>query len=345
MISSYFEEEITLSPSFKLWDRGDGIGEISLHNTIIGYIHGDNQLSDGYYYDEDLEQYVEDTEVEFIAVSCFPGHLSSGHTLFQPFSNTYIDCIEHLISLIQSLPSDLLPEKPKGSVIDIFSGQEKFLISRDFDVDLVRYGKELDKNIVENFNSFSCYMKNYLQQFPEVHILFLNHCYVNGNVYVQYQLNNNYFLSVLFNKHNEILLGKINKSGKFNNISTYNCEDNSYKTICDSIFLALNLSYDTSKIHIHLAECLSYKIPKQKNIFFNDIIAHHSEEFLLHLYNRGRFLLERDLNIQKTNIIEVHISRAQILILQEKLSTYDISISDGLSLFMNYFLSKHNNID
>ena len=34
-----FEEEVILSPDFQFWDRGDGIGEISNFNSIIGCIN------------------------------------------------------------------------------------------------------------------------------------------------------------------------------------------------------------------------------------------------------------------------------------------------------------------
>lgn len=345
MNNSYFDKEMTLSYAFKLWDRGDGIGEISLFNTIIGYIHGKNQPSDGYYYDEELEQYVEDETVEYTPVSCFPGYLSSGHTLLKPFASTEIDCVEHLISLVQSLPDELLPPKPKGSVIDIFSGQEKFLISRGFDIDVIREGKTLHQNIIDNFNSFSSYLKHFLENFPEISIEFLNHSYVNGNVYVQYLLKQNYFLNIVFTEDNQLLVGKINKSGKFNIFTTLDSDNNCYQTICDSIVTTLDLSLQSAKIKLNISALLLQYVPRQKNSFFNEILSFQSEAFLVALTNRGQFLLQRDLNILDSTDIEIVVDREQLLIFKEKIKQFELDILYTLSLFMNYFLKHKHNLD
>lgn len=45
-----FESEIFISPCFQLWNRGDGIGEISIYNKIIAYIHGENEYQPNYYW-------------------------------------------------------------------------------------------------------------------------------------------------------------------------------------------------------------------------------------------------------------------------------------------------------
>jgi len=72
-----FESEIFISPCFQLWNRGDGIGEISIYNKIIAYIHGENEYQPNYYWDEELGNYIDKDDIEFQPVSCFPGHFQT----------------------------------------------------------------------------------------------------------------------------------------------------------------------------------------------------------------------------------------------------------------------------
>lgn len=339
-----FTNTVALSDFFNLWDRGDGIGEICLFNTLIGSVTGDNTLPDNYIYDEELEKFVE-IEVDFNLVSCFPGTLNSGHEVLKPFNNTYIDCIEHLASLLQSIGPDLLPNKPKGSVIDIFSGNEKFLVSKHFDIEIIRHGAQFSDKIIENFTHFSHYFKNYFANYPEVIIGFLSHSYLNGNMYVCYEIAEKYFLHLVFNENNEMILGKINQTSQMKILSTLACEDSSYQTVCETILSSLNIDLYNAKFVIPVSQAYLSCIPKQKNKFLTEILNYHTTPFLLDLSNRGNFLVERDLNLQQTTNVDFTISRLDLLSFKEKIMAYDLDTIDTLSLLINYYLKNSGSLD
>lgn len=339
-MNNNFDDEISLSPFFKLWNRGDGIGEIYLFNSIIGYIHGEQQLEDGYHYDEDLGDYVVDEEHEYQLVSCFPGHLSSSHELLKPFSNSPIDCLDHLISLVQSVPENLLPPKPKGSVIDVFSGHEKFLISRDFDFEIVVHGAVISDSILQHFSDFSHYLKDFLENYPEVHIEFLNHSYLNGNIYFIYELQNKYLLHLVFNQNNQVIFGAINQSAQMKSIVMLDCSYKNYEFICLSILEKLNISSEQAKINIQINTEYLNLLPKRKNVFFSDVIQSHFDSFISLLNNQGSFILERDLKMTSSKNLQFSISRQELLFLKTKIKPFGLDLISCMSLFINHLLKN-----
>lgn len=343
-MNNNFNDEISLSPFFQLWDRGDGIGEIYLFNAIIGYIHGEQQLDDGYYYDEELGDYVLSEDHEYQLVSCFPGHLSSSHELLKPFSNSPIDCLDHLISLVQSVPDSLLPPKPKGSVIDVFSGHEKFLISRNFDFEIVVHGATIADSIIQHFSDFSHYLQKFLENYPEVHIEFLNHSYLNGNVYFLYELQNKYLLHLVFNQNNQMIFGAINQSAQMKSIVILECSEKNYEFICQSILEKLNISSEQAKFNIQINTEYITRLPKRKNVFLSDVIQSHFDSFVSLLNNQGSFILERDLKMINSKNLQFTISRQELLFLKTKIKSFGLDLIPCMSLFINHLLKNETNI-
>lgn len=338
-----FEEEIILSPYFQFWDRGDGIGEISSFNSIIGYIHGEHQISpeDYFHYDTVLEHYVSD-EVEFSPVSCFPGKIQSQNDYLKSFNNLNIDGVEHLSYLVNSITTESLPAKPKGSIIDIFSQQEKFLISRDFNFEIIKNGIDLSSVILNNFNLFSHYLKNYFLDYPEVSIEFLNHSYLNGNVYFLYQLNHKYFLHLVFNSDNKIILGAINKSQKMTEIVVLECSETNYLFICQDIIEKLHISSEQAVINISLTSASIERIPRGKNKFLNELITHQMEGFLFKISNSSIFILQRNLNKYSFEEQSICIDRVFLKEITNKFSIFNLPLPDLISLLINDYFHKDN---
>jgi hypothetical protein len=339
-MNNNFEDEIILSPFFKLWDRGDGIGEIYLFNCIVGYIHGEQQLEDGNYYDANLDETIIDTP-QYDYVSCFPGYLSSSHELLKPFFNSYIDCLEHLVSLVQAIPSDFLPDKPKGSVIDVFSGQEKFLISKNFDFDIVINGATISDSILSNFSDFSSYLKKFLNSYPDIQIKFNHHCFLNGNVYFSYELQNKYFLHFVFNENNQILIGEINQSSKMKSIVMLDCSEKNYHFICLTILDKLKISSEKAKFNIKISKEFLSLVPFRKNAFIENILQTYIQPFYSTLQNQGAFILNREFQKQDSFDLTVSLNRQQIIILNQNIQAYNLNISDFLSLFIHDFFINH----
>ena len=336
-----FEDEISLSPFLKLWDRGDGIGEISCFNHIIGYIHGQQPIypEDYFHYDETTDSYVED-DVDFSPVSCFPGQLTSHHKMLISLNNIEIDCIDHLSSLIQSISTEFLPAKPKGSVLDVFSNQEKFLISRNFDFDIIKNGVDLPPSILDNFNHFSYYLKNYFVNYPDVSIVFGQHCYLNGNVYFLYHINEKYCLHLVFNQDNQVILGIINKSHKMNIHSILDCSDNTYLSICEYIINKLKISSEKAIIHISLSKESVNNLPLRKNHFIQTLIDQQIEEFIFKLTNSSIFIIQRNITSISYEKHLITIDRATLITIQDQIRIFDIDISTFFSLFINAYYNK-----
>lgn len=339
-MNNEFEEDLFLSPFFKLWNRGDGIGEIYLFNSIVAYIHGEQQLEESYYYDQESDSYIPNENYEYQPVSCFPGYLSSSHDLLKHFSNTHLDCLEHLISLIQSLPEELFPPKPKGSILDVFSGQEKFLLPKNFDFEIIAHGANISEQIISHFNSFSHYLKKFLENYPEIKIKFLNHSYLNGNVYFLYELQDKYLLHLVFNQEQQIILGEINRSSRMKPIVILNCSEKNYQFICDSILQKLHISFETAHFDLNVSDLYFSLLPNKKNIFLSDILKTHSDSFISILNNQGSFILERDFQKQPFKNLQFSFNRHELIALISKIKTFDLTFDKFLSLFIHYYFTN-----
>lgn len=337
-----FEEEVILSPDFQFWDRGDGIGEISNFNSIIGYINGGQQIipEDYFHYDPILEQYVADDKT-LSPISCFPGTLNSQHESLKSFNSFSIDCIEHLFYLVNSIPSELLPLKPKGSVIDIFSQKEKFLISEDFNFDIIKNGIEISSLIVNNFNSFSSYFKNYFFDYPEISIEFLQHSYLNGNIYFLYQINQKYFLHLVFNSNNKIIMGEINKSRKMNEIIILDCIEKNYLFICQDILEKLKISSDEALITICLTQESIKNIPRGKSKFLNELIDNNLEGFIFKISHSSIFILQRNIKNQSTEEYLISIDRIKLKIIRDHIAIFNLTLTDFISLLINDYFNQN----
>lgn len=344
MSNENFNEEVVLNSYFQLWDRGDGVGEISLFNSIVGYIHSPKQIypEDYYHYDESLETYVSD-ESEFVPVSCFPGILSSSNEILKYFNNNEIDSIEHLISLVSSVSTDLLPNKPKGSIIDIFSNQEKFLISRDFDFDTIKNGLELSPAIIQNFNDLSSLLKNKFTHYPEVSVSFLNHSYIHssGNVYFIYEINQ-YYLHLVFTKDNHVILGSINKSAKMQDIVILDCNEKNYNFVFETIVDKLKLLPHEARISLNLISEAVSSLPRGKNKFIIELLHEQINPFLSKISNSSAFILERNLQALPKKEQDFIINRDFLIQLKEHSSIFDLSIEDFISILINDYFHKDN---
>lgn len=336
-----FDEEISLNPYFKLWDRGDGIGEIYLFNSIVAYIHGTQQIypEDYYHYDEDLETYVAH-DVEFEPVSCFPGVLQSSSNIFEYFKNQEIDSIEILVSLLSSISTDLLPPKPKGSIFDVFSQQEKFLLTKSFDFEVIKNGVVLNEDIANHFKDFSIYLKDKLSQYPEIKVSFIHHSPLNGNVYFLYQINQ-YYLHLVFNDDDKIIFGSINKSSQMKGIVMLECNEKNYEFIFQQILEKLKISPEIAQLTLSITEQSLSQIPRGKSKFINELIENQLSRFTYKLSHTSSFVLERQLQQFKKVAVTFVIDRKKLVQIVKEISIFDLDTISFISLLINDYFNKN----
>lgn len=339
-----FEQEIYLNPFLKFWDRGDGVAEISLFNSIIAFIHGEQQIfpEDYYHYDENLETYVSHEDVDFSPVSCFPGRLTSDNEIFKMFNHINVECLDHLYSLVNSLPSNLFPDKPKGSVFDIFSQQDKFLISKEVNFEIIKNGLDINSNIIDNFNSFSHYLHKYFLNYPDISIDFINHSFLNGNVYFLYQLNSKNFLHLVFTSDDKIILGSITKSSKMKDIVILNSSEKNYLFICQTIIEKLNISVENATFKIHIISDFIQHLPREKNIFINDLLKNHLNNFIFTLSNSSPFILERNISRYNTTEHIFSINREVLNNVLQKISIFGLPVDKFIYLLFNDYLIDYH---
>ena len=339
------DNEIFIPPSFKFWNRGDGFGEITLFQRIIATIHGDIQFSpeDYYTYDEELGAYIETTdEIEFEPVSCFPGTFQSENDILKSFNGQYIENIEHLISLVESFPIDLLPKKPKGSIFDVFSQSDKFLISRNFDFDVLLHGKDLNQNVIENFSNFSNFLLQFTKKYKEINIEFLSHSNLNDNVYFLYQINEKFYLHLVFTKENKFILGEINKSTKMNLLNELNCNEYNYQSVCDIILEKLNIVQDEVSFEISYNQLLDNIIPHKKTSFFNELFENHLEQYIEEIKNSSFFILNRNLKSNQKTQFTCKIKRESFNLICNYSNLFNVTNTDFIDVFISFYFYKKN---
>lgn len=332
-----FTSEIFISPCFNLWNRGDGIGEISIYNHIIAYIHGENEYIPNYYWDEELGNYNTKEDQEFEPVSCFPGYLQTSDERLIHLNSLFIESQEHLISLLDSIKN--LPEKPKGSIFDVFSQSEKFLMSLNFDFDVLSKGHDIDSLILNNFNAFSQYLFDFTSNYPEISVSFIKHSYLNGNIYFHYLINDKYNLHLVFNADNKIVLGEINKRSKMQNVISLSCSSDNFLLICNTIIDKLKINSQIAQLTIRTTidnkRTLSYN---KSN--FKEIITNFLDEFKFYLSQQSFFVLHRE--FEKNNLIDFsfEIERELIKEIKTEADLFNIKTIDFIELIINTYFDK-----
>jgi len=333
-----FNSEIFIAPCFQLWNRGDGIGEISIYNKIVAYIHGENEYMPNYYWDEETSNYQEKDDVSFEPVSCFPGHFQTSDESLIHLNSLFIESLEHLQSLLENIPN--LPEKPKGSVFDLFSQSEKFLTSLNFDFNVISSGHNIEQSILNNFNQFSQYFFNFIKNYPEINVSFLKHCYLNENVYFNYIVNEKYFLHLVFSKDDKIILGEINKRSKMNNVISLSCSEDNFLLICNTLIDKLNISSEQAELKIKIS------IDNKKNNNYiqkhcEEIIQNFLEEFKFDLMKESSFILQREFN--KNNLIDcsIKLKRSFLNNISDHSSLFNLNVIHFIELLLNQYYKKY----
>lgn len=336
LITYDFENEVSLTPYISLWDRGDGYGEISLFNSIVAYVEGQNLSNpeDYYHYDEELGQYVEDY-FEYIPTSCFPGNFTTSNEIFKSLEKMQVQSQEHLTALLYSISPSLLPPKPKGSISDIFSQKEKFLVTKDFNTDIVINGKDLDINIVQNFNYFSNSFYHFFLDYPEVSIKFINHCYLNGNVNFLYGINETYFLNIVLSQDNKIIFSPVSKKVQMKNVRYLSFNDENISLVFTNILEKLKVSKDFAKIELELNKNIDSFIENDKNQFITEIINLNFNDFIYQLSKSSFFVLQRNLKNKDFHTVSVLLERNLIQKASKEIQPFKISTVDFLSLLIN----------
>lgn len=333
-----FDSEKFISPCFQLWNRGDGIGEISIYNKIIAYIHGENQYEPNYYWDEELGNYNTKNDEEFEPVSCFPGYLQTSDQKIIHLNSMYIESLEHLQSLLENTPN--LPEKPKGSIFDVFSQSEKFLTSLNFDFDIISNGHSIDDIILDNFNQFSQYFFNFISEYPEIQISFVKHCYLNENVYFQYIINDKYFLHLVFSNDGKIILGDINKRSKMTNIISLTASDSNYLLICNTLIDKLKINTQIAYLNVQIT------IDNKKNSTYilkhcEEIIQNFLDEFKFSLMKESSFIIQRDFNQNSSEEILIKFDRKFLNNIQKEALLFNLNIIHFIELLLHQYYKKY----